>query len=165
MKRSLASLAALLIGVSSLAGAYSGQDSKEGRGPGGADGEARMERKMDKIHQQLGLSPDQQKKLKEHRQAHRQEMRTLRESLRTKRESLRAELEKPDLNEGIVKSLSEELKTLQNRLADLRLDGILEVRKILSPEQFKKFGELMREKGRMKMGRRGGPHDDMPDGN
>jgi Spy/CpxP family protein refolding chaperone len=100
---------------------------------------------MNRIQSQLNLTADQEKKLKQNREAHREVMKTLHEALRAQREALGAELEKTSFDMNRVKSIHEELKGIEARMADQRLSGILEVRQILTPEQFKKFGALTRE--------------------
>jgi Spy/CpxP family protein refolding chaperone len=113
---------------------------------GGEDWEQKKEEKIKEMHAKLGLDADQQAKLEAHRKDHREEGRALRESLREKRAALRAELEKTSLDEPRVRALHEELKALDARAADHRLNGVLEVRKILTPEQFKKFQEMFHER-------------------
>jgi len=112
--------------------------------PSSADSahEERMEGRMKRLHEQLHLTPDQEKKLKEHRQAHRAEGKKLRDAMKAKHEALEAEMSKPNFDEGKVKSLHSELAALRTQMEDHRLQGILDVRKILTPEQFAKFREL-----------------------
>ena len=43
------------------------------------------------------------------------------------------------LNIGKITQINNELKILSAQMLDRKLEGILEVRKILTPEQFKKF--------------------------
>ncbi len=137
----------------------------EGPGPRG-DGKGRMEEHMKRVEKQLNLSPEQQKKLEEHRAAHRDEAKKFFGEVKQKREEMRTELEKETIDEAKVKAINEELKALGARLADHRLAGILEVRRILTPEQFKKFQELAGPRGKDKGrgGRRGrGPGRDDAD--
>lgn len=105
----------------------------------------RMESRFKQMDKELGLSPEQGKKLEEHRKAHREESQQLFEQMRQKREALRVEMEKPELNMGQIHTIHADLKNIQNKLADQRLEGILEVRKILTPEQFKKFHEITKK--------------------
>ena len=60
--------------------------------------------------------------------------------------SLRQELEKSQLNMQLVYQINNELKLLEAQILDNRLERILEVRKILTPEQFKKFEDKMNER-------------------
>jgi protein CpxP len=136
----------------------------QGKGPQGYQqgGEGRGQQ----VFKDLGLSEEQQQKLKTHREAHRALATETRKILKEKREALRAELEKPNFSENAAKKLNDEMKVAQNRMADQRLAGVLEVRKILTPEQYAKFVQLRQERmknrgpkqGRGKSGRGpGGP--------
>jgi Spy/CpxP family protein refolding chaperone len=124
------------------------------------------EDRMEAMEKDLGLSPEQKEKLKAHRQSHRQAAKALFEQLKAKRDALRQELEKPSVDDSRVQAIHGELKALHDKMADHRLAGILEVRKILTPEQFKKFSEKVhdrREKrgeGRGEHGRPDRPHRD-----
>lgn len=113
---------------------------------GGTDmeerGEARMEQRMQRMEQQLNLTPEQKKQLQAHRETHRAEARRLRQGLAEKRKALRQELEKTDMSQENAKRIHEEMKALQSQLADHRFQGILAVRKILTPEQFRRMHEL-----------------------
>jgi len=63
--------------------------------------------------------------------------------MRRKMGLLREELEKSELNTQKVYQINNELKQLQAQMLDNRLERILEVRKILTPAQFKKFEDEM----------------------
>ncbi len=125
----------------------------------------RMEGRMEKMKAQLSLTPDQEKKLKEHRQAHREERKKMAETMRAKRDALEQEMAKPSFDEAKVKILHSELQVLRTQMADQRLQGILEVRKILTPEQFAKFRAMTQDdwkrRGRDREKFRG-PHADKP---
>ncbi len=131
-------------------GAYAVRDNGEG-----PERTGKMEARMKKIERQLGLTPDQEKQLEENRKSHREETKKLFEEMKDKREALRNELEKPDFSVERVKAIHGELKEIQNKVADQRLDRILQVRQILTPEQFKRLHELTEkewEKGGRKHG-------------
>ena len=133
-------LCGLLLAASA---AYAAPPAGAALGAGDKDG--KMEARMKRVEEQLGVTRKQEKRLKKHRKAHREEAGKLFEEMRQKKEALRNEMEKPDFNMDQVKALHEDLKRIQNKLADHRLQGILEVRQILTPEQFKKFHELTRQ--------------------
>jgi len=119
------------------------------------DGEwkAKWEEKRKEMHKQLGLSEEQEKQLEEHRNKFRAGSEGMREQIKVKREEIRTELQKSDFDVNKVKQSHEELKALRNKKDDARLDGILEIRKVLTDEQFKKFMELKDDfKGRGKHG-------------
>ena len=59
---------------------------------------------------------------------------------------IRQELQKDQLNMDSINQINSELKNLQAQILDRRLEGILEVRKVLTPEQFKKFTDRTEER-------------------
>lgn len=140
----------VLLGMGAALRAAPSEDGTGG-GPGGGGREAPFE----KIKAELGLSEEQAQKLKAHRQTHRQTMVALFQDARTKRQALRAELEKPNFDEGKVKSLQASAQAAGQKLQDHRLQGILEVKKILTPEQYAKFQSLMKERRERFLERRG----------
>ena len=102
----------------------------------------KMRAKMLEVFKQLELSPEQEKQLQDHRKNHREQGREFRENMKAKKEAIRNELQKEELNMENVYKIHNELKGLLIQKADHRLEGILEVRKILTAEQFRKFCEL-----------------------
>ncbi len=117
----------------------------EGKGDG---------RHFEKIFDELGLSAEQRDKLKAGREKGRAEEQKIREEMRSAREALGQELDKPTLDVAKVKALHETLKTLIIKGEDRRLDMILEVRTIMTPEQFAAFQKTMKE-SRSKMHKEG----------
>ncbi len=134
-----------LVGFASVAHAEGGRDSYE----------ARKAARIKAIQERLDLSAEQEALLESHRAKHRQEARQLRETVRITKEALREELQRPEMDMEKINQLHAHLKDLHGRRADHRLEGILEVRKILTPRQFSEFMELM-EKHRPWKGRRHG---------
>ena len=143
MNKKMTSLCGALLVAGGLGlGSAFGAPPADGPKGHGMDRQQRGE----KMFAELGLSEDQQKQLKAHRESHRTETKEIFEKMKAKREALRTELEKPNFSESAVKGLNDELKTLHNRMADQRLAGILAVRKILTPEQYAKFVQLREER-------------------
>ena len=103
---------------------------------------AKKEAAIQKVLQQLNLTNDQNEKLKEHRIKHRQKAKQLSEDIQAKRKKLAEELKTSEPNTKEIKQIHSELKNLKAKKADHRLEGILEVRKILTTEQYSKFIEL-----------------------
>jgi Spy/CpxP family protein refolding chaperone len=101
---------------------------------------------------------EQEKKLETHRIEHRAEMEKLMLVVKEKREELKAALEDPKMNHHAVERINDDLKDAHNDMADKRLEGILYVREVLTPEQFKKFLSL-RPGREGKEGRRGGTRE------
>ena len=115
----------------------------------------KMKARMLEVFKQLNLSHEQEKQLKAQRNKHREQTEEIRKSLKTKREEIRNELQKQELNMEKINKTHSELKDLRSKTADLRLEGILEVRNILTTEQFKKFCELKKDIHPMKKKRKG----------
>jgi protein CpxP len=135
-KRKLLLLTALLIAPALRA-----------EGPyGGPKDDGRREQKIEEMHKKLGLSAEQAAQLREHRKAHKEESRALFDQIKTKKHAVKEELGKADFDEAKVRALSGEIKQIQNQLADNKLESILQVRRILTPEQFRQFSDLMRER-------------------
>ena len=119
--------------------------------------EKREEMKL-KMQEELGLTEEQQQKLEEHRDAHRSQNKVNRETMDKLHEQLKAEVEKEEIDTATITSIHEQIKALDNQIADHRLEGMLEIREILTPEQFKKFHEKF-GKGKGPRGRgHGGKH-------
>ncbi len=115
----------------------------------------KMKARMLEVFKQLDLSPEQEEQLQAHRKNHRGQGREFHENMRAKKEAIRSELQKEELNMENVYKIHNELKDLLIQKANHRLEGILEVRKILTAEQFRKFCELRKEMHPMKKRRKG----------
>ena len=127
-------------------GAFEGDD--------GDSSKVRWEQNISNMYKKLSLTPEQDKQLKDHRVRHRTQMETLYKEIKVKREQLGEELQKADFDMRKVQQVHDELKSLKARMEDNRLEGILEVRKILTPEQFSKFMKLKEERSSNKKHRR-----------
>lgn len=109
----------------------------------------KMNARRDQLYKELNLTDEQKKALEENKNRHREESKALFEQMRAKRDLMREELQKDKLDMGKINQLQNELKQSQSQMSDQRLQGILEVRKILTPDQFKKFMANMEDqKGR-----------------
>lgn len=114
---------------------------KEGKGPG-----KWREKKFDEFFGQLNLTEEQKQQLKENKASHREKNKSSFEQAKSYREAMKNELMKPELDMSKIYEIHSQLKTLHAQMADDRLSSILEVRKILTPEQFSKFISLMEER-------------------
>lgn len=109
----------------------------------------KMDAKREQLYKELNLTAEQKNALKENKNKHREESKALFENMRAKKDLMREELSKDTVNMDKINQIQSEIKELQTKMSDQRLQGILEVRKILTPEQFKKFMASMEErKGR-----------------
>jgi Spy/CpxP family protein refolding chaperone len=91
------------------------------------------------IVQKLGLTPEQKEQLKEQRFQERYNRIDTRNKIRLKELELRYELEKTEVNRETVSNIVAELKQLQGITLEQRVDSILRMKKILTPEQFEKL--------------------------
>ena len=115
--------------------------------------------KVEKMYDQLELNEQQREALKAQKVKHREEQKAMREKLQAKREALREELQKEAFDKKKVKALNEDVKNIQNQMSDQRLESVIGVREILTPEQFSKFNEKKEEHWKKREERRDGFRD------
>jgi Spy/CpxP family protein refolding chaperone len=104
--------------------------------------------RLDRLFRKLHLTDDQKKQMKDIGQKQREIMKSNHEQIKANKESLRQELmaTAPDMNK--VNNLQAQLKTLEAQKVDNRLNTTLEVKKILTPEQFGKYIHFQHRCGR-----------------
>ena len=102
--------------------------------------------KLQEIYGQLNLTDEQKKQLEENKAKNRDKMKAVFEQMKSYKEQINQELTKAELDMAKINGIQAQLKSLQAQMADDRLSSILEVRKILTPEQFSKFLSLMEER-------------------
>jgi len=104
----------------------------------------------------LNLSDDQVKQLKDAHEKQKAAMKSNVEQMKSNREAFDAEIIKaaPDMSK--VNAIQVQLKTVQAQMLDDRLNSILAVKKILTPEQF--AGYMALEKARKLMMHHEGHH-------
>jgi Spy/CpxP family protein refolding chaperone len=99
-----------------------------------------------KIAEELGLSSEQKEKLKEQRFQARYSMIENRNKIRLKELELRHELEEEAINHEAINKIVAELKQLHGATIEQRVNSILKMREILSPEQFEKLQSLGKQR-------------------
>lgn len=117
-------------------------DDKGKEGTASQEKHKGMEEKRQKVWDQLNLTADQKKQLEENKAKNRESMKATFETMKSCKESLRAELMKKDLDMNKINSIQSQIKSLQGQMVDSRLSSILDIRKILTYEQFGKFIEI-----------------------
>jgi Spy/CpxP family protein refolding chaperone len=115
----------------------------EKKGPWSHKGE-----RFEEMAKELSLTEEQQKKIEEHKKTMMEKAKALQEEIRQKKEAIGAELQKEQLDMDKINALQAELKSLITQREDTRLKGILEMREILTLEQFQKLHEKMGEHAR-----------------
>jgi Spy/CpxP family protein refolding chaperone len=111
--------------------------------------------KRQQFYSDLGLSDEQKKLLDENRKKQREQNKQIFSQVKEKTALLRQELQEEPLNTEKIYQTNNELKKLQEQISDNRVERILEVRKILTADQFKKFiakTEKQKEHSRYKRG-------------
>ncbi len=103
------------------------------------------EKSIREIYTQLNLTDEQKKQLEENKRSEKDSKKDLYGKIRSYKEALNQELMKPELNMLNINEIQTQIKTVQAQIADDRLNSILNVRKILTVEQFTKFTELMKK--------------------
>lgn len=129
-------IAATLIALPAFCEGYSHHKGSQG---------GNLEDKMVEIEKKLNLTPEQDKLLKEAKSAHRAEMESLKQAMGAKHKELQAEIAKPGVTKQQLEPIANQIKALQSQMVDRRIDGILNIKHILSPEQFQKLESLKEE--------------------
>lgn len=106
------------------------------------------EKMMDNLTRELDLTPEQQGQIKKQRSEHRKKNRELKDEVSAKRLELKQELERQTTNKKRIDSIVAELKILMGNQLSQRVEGILSIREILTPEQFNKFQQRARSAGK-----------------
>jgi Spy/CpxP family protein refolding chaperone len=111
----------------------------------------------------LGLSQDQEKQLKDSKEKQMASMKSIFEQMKANREAFDAEMIKATPDMSKVNDLQAQLKTIQSQMVDDHLNAILEIKKILTPEQYAGYATLekakklmMHKMGHGKFGRKDG---------
>lgn len=127
----------ILLGVCSLLvvqSAYAGQcKAKDG---GKQYQRSHMEGMMDDVISELGLSPEQETKIKELKKSMFAEKKDAYARKKEKYHAMKAELDKADTDRAKVDALIEELVGLEREKLQLRAQHVLAIKEVLSPEQY-----------------------------
>lgn len=94
---------------------------------------------------ELDLTPAQQERLLEQRKKQHTQSQQLRVELREKKKALQEELQKPKSDKGTLNRLTEEIKILQGMMLEDRVDGVMELKQTLSPEQYRSFQDKVQQ--------------------
>jgi Spy/CpxP family protein refolding chaperone len=97
--------------------------------------------KFNKLIHQLDLSDEQVARLDTHKQAKMESRQRLYAKLAEHKQALRNELEKPESDNTRIKQIADSIKQVQSEIFDERIKGILEIKSILTPEQYSEFKE------------------------
>ncbi len=115
------------------------------------------EERMDSLIRELDLTPQQKEQLGKCREANHEQQRKSRDLLRDKKKELETELAKYDSDEGKIKRIGAQLTDLWGKAIEQRTNSVLEIKKILTPEQFEKFQQKKNTFKHKKRGKKGYP--------
>ncbi len=119
--------------------------------------QAHEEHMMVKI---LNLSEDQAKQLKDIKQKQRDAKKGIFEQMKANREAFEAEIVKSTADMSKINDLQAQLKAIQSQMVDNHLSFILDIKKLLTPEQFAGYMALEKAEDLMKQGHRRFGHKD-----
>ena len=136
LNKQMMMLAAIALGLV-FSGVANAKTSEEEAGQPNKD-------KRDQIIQQLNLTPQQEAQIKQLQRFNRQKAKELLLRLKEKRKELADELDKARSNTIIIRALIAQLKDIQGRLIEQRVNDVLKMKEILTPEQYQKFNETLK---------------------
>jgi protein CpxP len=97
------------------------------------------------LMEELNLSNSQKRQMAAIRQKYQGQMTQLRDRMRTSQEEM-ASLMANSSSESAIRAKHREISGLREQLGNLRLDSMLEMRQVLTPEQRNQFSQLMKER-------------------
>lgn len=112
---------------------------------------SQKQEKFDNMIEKLNLSEEQVAQLKSHKQVKMKSREKLYSAIKKQKQELKDELEKPESDNARIKEIASSIKQTQSEMVDERIKGILEIKAILTPEQFKEFQATMGRHMRCKM--------------
>lgn len=111
--------------------------AKEGIAKEGRHGRyGRRGKIMKEVMREIGLTEEQEKTMKILREQGKGKRKKLRKDMRAKKIAIKMELNKKDSDKAELNRLADELAQTHKKLIDHRINRVLEMKKVLSPEQF-----------------------------
>ena len=141
-------ISTLLLAIMLVSPVCAGDNFNAGQQPG--DNEARFEATAG----QLNLREEQKEKIKALRQNQREQIQALLQQLQAKRQQMRSELNKPSATRESIAPLVAEIKDIQAKIVDLRINNIFAIKEMLSAKQFNKLQQFQQQKKGQGRGRR-----------
>jgi Spy/CpxP family protein refolding chaperone len=109
-----------------------------------------------KVIQALNLTPEQQQKLQDMSYQNRKQALDIRHDMALKRLDMEREFDKDNPDAAVLDRLIDEQSALRAKAGKARVQNMLAMKKILTPEQWTKARVLFKEHRAERMGRRGG---------
>ncbi len=143
--KSIKLMVAAMFAMVALSASLAYAEPTEHKAPKSQEWKEKMEAKKQELYKDLNLTEEQKKALEENKNKNRELKKSSFQAMKGKMEEMRKELQNPTLNMEKINQIQSELKASQAQMLDQRLQGILEIRKILTAEQFTKFSAKMEE--------------------
>ncbi len=105
-----------------------------------------VKEKHEALWGELNLTAEQKEAIKAQRSEQRQKMKQKWEELKEKNLALKEELLKPEIDKTKLNQIVEEIKKIQGELLDYRVQKGLEMRQILTLEQYRLLEEKIKER-------------------
>jgi Spy/CpxP family protein refolding chaperone len=141
MRKTRLAMIGLAVSLLAFSGAYAQEQNAE---------RPEAAKVREEIYKELNLSAEQNQKLEANRKEQREKMLQLRNRVMGKEKQMRQAIEEAGVSRAGVEQLANELKDLQGQMIDQRVNGIYQVKEILTKEQFAKLNQIM-EKRKEKM--------------
>ena len=128
-----------------------GSGMREGEGPGMREGKGGM---MGRMMEEIGLTTEQQEQMRVFHVENSKERKDVEANMKQARMKLKKELDKETSDTAIINKLTTEITNLYGQKVENRVEGVLDMKKVLTREQF----EVLQEKQKIrkeprKMGR------------
>ncbi len=105
---------------------------------------------------ELGLSQEQQDQMKTLWEKHRAERKDTRGEVKELRQGIATELKKSKPSKSEIKSLADKIGAIHSANAVRMADHMLEIKKVLTPEQFSKMLDKKEQRGQKKGNKKSG---------
>lgn len=145
---------------------FSAASAYAGEGWSHQKSEADMKKHLDKMAEELNLTVEQKAALEKQREENAPKMKALWDKRRASREQLRAELDRQSPDREKLAAIVEDLKNLTGEQMQMKIDKVLAMKKVLTPEQSAKMKSIMDAKKKefedkhTKRPGKDSPHDD-----
>ena len=105
----------------------------------------KMKQNFEKLIKELNITEDQQEKIKQNMQADVAKKKQLRTQIKEKFNAIDEELLKENFNIEVINGLCEEIQKLNAEITKINIEGKIQVRNILTYEQFVKMDQNRKE--------------------
>ena len=109
---------------------------------------------MNKMFQELNLSPEQQESIKAIREESKQNNSSLRQEMRQAQEEMRKLMAISDTSDSKLRQQHEQIQSLKQKLGTQRFETMLKIRQVLTPAQRTKMAQLKQQRWQNRRERR-----------